>query len=42
MGQCFILNLLPSKMRNIELAKSVEVKAPNLQKDVIMPQIYDL
>lgn len=42
MGQCFILNLLSSKMRNIELAKSVEVKAPNFQKDVIMPRIYDL
>jgi hypothetical protein len=36
------LKFIITKMRNIELAKSVEVKAPNFQKDVIMPQIYDL
>ena len=29
-------------MRNIELAKSIEVKLPDFQKDVIIPQIYDL
>jgi len=29
-------------MRNVELAKSIEVKMPHFQKDVIIPQIYDL
>jgi|JI9StandDraft_2_1071091.scaffolds.fasta_scaffold110539_2 hypothetical protein len=29
-------------MRRGELAKSLEVQVPDFQKDVIMPQIYDL
>lgn len=29
-------------MRSSELAKSIDVRTPNFQKDVIIPQIYDL
>lgn len=29
-------------MQNIDLSKSIDVHAPNFQKDIIIPQIYDI